>query len=125
MMRLSLLAALALGACSQMADMSHDLHGNTYPSDCPATLVSDPGLLSLIDIQRRHVAGTLGTAARGLGGRFTVTLNPTLSGDALEDTRRHEFCHVKHWIATGNPHWHALHVPNVYRAPSCPNPFHC
>lgn len=122
---LILAAALALGACSTMADTSHDLAGNVYPSDCPASIVSDPGLLSLIDVQRRHIAGTLGTATRGLGGRFTVTLNPSLSGDALAETTRHEFCHVEHWRKTGNPDWHARHVPNSLPAARCADPFHC
>lgn len=121
----AVLLALALGACSTMADTTKDYYGNVYPSDCPASIVSDPGLLSLIDVQRRHVAGTLGTTARGLGGRFVVTLDPSLSGWMLEDVKRHEFAHVKRWIETGDPDWHARHVPNSLPAARCADAFHC
>lgn len=125
MKRAALLAVLLLGGCSTVADMSRDSQGNVYPIDCPPSIVSDPKLLSLIDIERRHVAGTLGTTARGLNGRFTVTLDPKLSGWILDDTLRHEVAHVKRWIETGDPHWHAQYLPNVYRPTVCANTFHC
>ncbi len=113
--------SLALGACSSgMADTTKDYYGNVYPLDCPASIVSDPGLVSSIVVIRTHVAGTLGTARGTL-----VTLDPSLSGWILEDARRHEFCHVKHWLKDGNPDWHARYVPNVYRPPVCADPFHC
>lgn len=120
-MKSSFLAlALALGACSSVPDTAHDYYGNAYPSDCPASIVSDPGLVSSIVVVRTHVAGTLGTAAG-----IRVTLDPSLSGWLLEDTKRHEFCHVKHWLKDGNADWHAHFVPNVYRPTECGNAFHC
>lgn len=119
-MKRALLLALALGACSTAPDMAHDYAGNVYPVDCPASITTDAALLSRVVIVRQHVSGTNGTT-RGT----IITLDPSLSGWILEDVTRHELCHAKHWLKNGNPDWHARHVPNIYRAPTCANPFHC
>lgn len=120
----AVLLALALGACSTVTDTSHDHADNVYPADCPPSIVDDPALTSRVDIVRVHVSGAYGTT-RKIGDRFLVTLDPSLSGWMLASVTRHEFAHVKRWIETGNPDWHARHVPNVYRPPGCADTFHC
>lgn len=113
--------ALALGACSTGADTSHDYYGNVYPADCPASITSDAYLLSRVTITKRHTSGAYGTTS--IDGK-RITQSPALSGWRLEDNTRHELCHAKR-LQAGLPDWHALHVPNVYRAPVCTNTFHC
>lgn len=124
---LSVTLAVTLAACAgATGDASHDHYGNTYPAECPASITADASLIGRIDVVREHKSGVRGFARLGAtAGRFTVGLDPSLSGWILEDTKRHEFCHVKWWLALGHPDWHARHVPNVYRAPVCPDTFHC
>ena len=116
---LTVILLIALSGCSTVTDASHDYAGNVYPADCPASITSDPELLSRVTVTREHVSGTYGTTRGTL-----VTLDPALSGWLLEDTRRHEFCHVVHGLK-GNPDWHAHYVSNIYRAPTCADLFHC
>ena len=47
------LLALALGACAEMPDTSHDYYGNVFPADCPASLTSESAQQRVVRVENR------------------------------------------------------------------------
>lgn len=106
------LVILFLSGCAMGAPVDKDFLGNTYPAECKD--VSDVHIairMTTPDAMRQLTGFTKRRHLYSVWLQYTfkpheIWIDKTITGARLNDLIRHEKCHEKMWLLTGDGAWH-------------------